>query len=134
MSKICHLQINVSNLKKSTDFYDILLQELGWKKEMEEEDMIGYADNDNVWLFISQTEERFQKNRFHRKQTGLNHVAFWVDSREKVDQFYKFLNKYNIVILYGGPKEYPEYGEGYYAVYFEDPDRVKLEVCFYPLD
>ncbi|TMI54977.1 bleomycin resistance protein, partial [Candidatus Bathyarchaeota archaeon] len=26
-----------------------------------------------------------------------------------------------------GPKEYPEYRKGYYAVYFEDPDRIKLE-------
>jgi hypothetical protein len=30
-------------------------------------------------------------------------------------------------VLYGGPKEYPEYRKGYYAVYFEDPDRIKLE-------
>jgi predicted enzyme related to lactoylglutathione lyase len=27
-----------------------------------------------------------------------------------------------------GPKEYPEYGPGYYAVFFEDPSGNRLEV------
>jgi hypothetical protein len=33
--------------------------------------------------------------------------------------------------LYGGPNEY-EYRKGYYAVYFEDPDRLKLELVTAP--
>jgi hypothetical protein len=33
-----------------------------------------------------------------------------------------------IKVLYDGPKEYPDYSNGYYAVYFEDPDRIKLEL------
>jgi hypothetical protein len=32
-------------------------------------------------------------------------------------------------VLYGGAKEY-DYAPGYYAVYFEDPDRIKVEVAF----
>jgi hypothetical protein len=36
-------------------------------------------------------------------------------------------------VLYEGPGEYPEYHRGYYAVYFEDPDRIKLEVAYVPL-
>ena len=43
-----------------------------------------------------------------------------------------FLENKHIPILYGGPKEYPQYEKGYYAVYFEDPDRVKLEVVYLP--
>ena len=30
--------------------------------------------------------------------------------------------------LYGTPREFPEYRPGYYAVFFEDPDRLKLEI------
>lgn len=133
MSKICHFQINVSDLKQSADFYDAFLKEMGWKKEMEDKDMIGYTDG-TMQLFISQTEKNFRTFKFHRKQTGLNHFAFWVDSREAVDKFHKFLEENSAVVLYGGPREYPEYGEGYYAVFFEDPDRIKLEVCHCPLD
>jgi hypothetical protein len=35
-------------------------------------------------------------------------------------------------VLYGGPREYPEYAAAYYAVFFEDPDRIKLEVAHVP--
>jgi len=32
----------------------------------------------------------------------------------------------------GGPADHPEYEPGYYAVYFEDPDRIKIEVMYLP--
>ena len=34
--------------------------------------------------------------------------------------------------LYRTPREFPEYRPGYYAVFFEDPDRLKLEVVHLP--
>jgi hypothetical protein len=34
--------------------------------------------------------------------------------------------------LYGTPREFPEYRPGYHAVFFEDPDRLKLEVAHVP--
>lgn len=75
----------------------------------------------------------FKQNYFHRKNTGVNHMAFKVNSREDVDKFYgEFLKDRNMGTLYGSPKEFPEYAKGYYAVFFEDPDRIKLEVLFMP--
>ncbi len=35
-----------------------------------------------------------------------------------------------IVALYGGARAYPSYTADYYAVYFEDSDRIKIEVAF----
>ena len=29
------------------------------------------------------------------------------------------------------PADYPSYGEGYYAVFFEDPDGMKLEGMYF---
>jgi catechol 2,3-dioxygenase-like lactoylglutathione lyase family enzyme len=136
MSKFCHLSINVSNLKISSEFYDIILKQLNWQKEINEDNLIGYINyqmSQGQWLFFEQTSEKYLKNKFHRKRTGLNHLAFYVDSKEEVEKFAGFLKDNNIEMLYGGAKEYPEYGKGYYAVYFEDPDRIKLEVCYYPL-
>lgn len=99
---------------------------------MTHKDFIGYTDG-SLKLFLVQVEERFSNKKFHRKQVGLNHIAFRVDSKKKVDSFHKFLKKNKITILYGGPKDYSaEYAKGYYAVFFEDPDRVKLEVVFAP--
>jgi hypothetical protein len=34
-----------------------------------------------------------------------------------------------VAVLYGGPREYPEYRTGHDAVFFGDPDRLTLEVA-----
>jgi catechol 2,3-dioxygenase-like lactoylglutathione lyase family enzyme len=79
------------------------------------------------------TGKDHKKDGFHRKRTGLNHVAFRVLSGELVDRFVsEFLGPRSSQPLYGGAKKYPEYVEGCYAVYFEDPDRIKIEVVYEP--
>ena len=67
------------------------------------------------------------------KRAGLNHVAFRVERREDVDRFRReLLLPRGIPTLYDTPREFPEYAPGYYAVFFEDPDRIKLEVTHVP--
>ena len=52
-----------------------------------------------------------------------------------MDRFHKeFLKPRKIKTLYSTPKKFPEYTKDYYAVFFEDPDRIKLEVCFIAKD
>jgi catechol 2,3-dioxygenase-like lactoylglutathione lyase family enzyme len=69
--------------------------------------------------------------KFHRKRTGLGHIAFLVESAEMVDQFVKdFLVPHGIEPLYRGAMTPTGYPPGYYAVYFEDPDRIKVEVVY----
>jgi catechol 2,3-dioxygenase-like lactoylglutathione lyase family enzyme len=129
---IHHFEYNVSDLKKSRKFYDRFLAPLGWRRFMTHADVVGYTDG-LVKLFLVQVERRFAARKFHRKQIGLNHIAFRVGSKSKVDDFYAFLKKNKAAVLYGGPKDYSaEYAKGYYAVFFEDPDRIKLEVVFAP--
>ena len=70
-------------------------------------------------------------NKYHRKNVGVNHLAFGVSKKEDVDKFYQeFLIPHGIKPLYNTPKRFPEYTEQYYAIFFEDPDRIKLEVVF----
>ena len=65
---------------------------------------------------------------YHRKHTGLSHLAVRVDSRAAVTAFVDdFLTPRGIEPLYGGAKEY-NYSEGYFAAYCEDADRIKIEV------
>jgi predicted lactoylglutathione lyase len=47
-----------------------------------------------------------------------------------VDSLYELLKEIGAQIL-DPPAEYP-YFPGYYAVYFNDPDGVKLEFVFWP--
>jgi catechol 2,3-dioxygenase-like lactoylglutathione lyase family enzyme len=50
-----------------------------------------------------------------------------------VDRFRReFLDARGVPTLYGTPRDFPEYSPGYYAVFFEDPDRLKLEVAHVP--
>lgn len=131
-SKLGHVYIYISNVEKSYNFYKKLFETLEYK-EVGKWDW-GFAfifDGTSIWF--EQTPKKYIKDGYHRKKTGLNHLAFRVGSKENVDKFFKqFLEKNKIKTLYNTPKPFPEYADGYYAVFFEDPDRIKLEVAFYP--
>ena len=55
-------------------------------------------------------------------------IAFWAESRADVDQIAELLRQIDGRNL-EGPELCREYSPGYYAVFFEDPDGNKLEVC-----
>jgi len=107
-----------------------MLQLLGYTVFMEEAWGIGMKDpKANLVIWIAETEDKHRDKKYHRKATGINHLAFLVDSKKEVDKFYKeFVKKHGLNPLYQTPKAFPEYTPNYYAVFFEDPDRVKLEV------
>jgi catechol 2,3-dioxygenase-like lactoylglutathione lyase family enzyme len=95
-------------------------------------DLLGMS-NGTTDFWIVQTEGARTGRRPHRKDPGLNHVALRVERRADVDRFHdEFLTPRGTPVLYGGPRDYPEYRPGYYAVFFEDPDRLKLEVVHIP--
>jgi hypothetical protein len=58
-------------------------------------------------------------------------VAWAAESREDVDQLHALLLGIGATIL-DAPADYPKYGAGYYAVFFADPDGLKLEYVFKP--
>jgi len=83
----------------------------------------------DFWIF--ETAAEYRDRPFHRKRTGVNHLAFGVETRDDVDTICRgFLAPRGIPALYDSPREFPEYTAGYYAVFFEDPDRLKLEVVW----
>ncbi len=131
-ASLSHVGLHVSNFVESLRFYKDLFKYFGWSKVYGDKFLYGWRGiNGDVW--IVKTPGKYLKPKFHRKRTGLNHIAFQVANRKAVDVFYKnFLRRKKINTLYGGPKEYPQYEKGYYAVYFEDPDRIKLEVVYLP--
>jgi len=127
-----HVQLNVSDAKRSLPFYKRFFGYLGYQIIDESPEHIGFS-NSTTDFWIIQTEKSFHKALFHRKNTGINHLAFRVDSKEAVDRFFKeFLNEEGISVLYSTPRVFPEYKNGYYAVFFEDPDRIKIEIVFVP--
>ena len=128
-----HIGINLSNSTESFRFWKDLLKYLDFTF-LEETKYHFDATDEKSYLCINVVESEYKKDGFHRKRAGLNHVAFRVSSSQLVDAFAsEFLEPSGIQSLYGGARLYPEYAEGYYAVYFEDPDRIKVEVVYEPL-
>jgi catechol 2,3-dioxygenase-like lactoylglutathione lyase family enzyme len=129
---VYHLQINVGDPALSIPFWRDLLGYLEYRAIMATHDVLGMTNGGmDFWIIATPAERRARG--FHRKNVGINHVAFRVDSRQAVDTFHhEFLGARRIAPLYEGPREYPEYAPGYYAVFFEDPDRLKIEIAHVP--
>ncbi|MEK7102839.1 MAG: VOC family protein [Patescibacteria group bacterium] len=131
-SFLYHLQINVSDASRSLPFYKDLFKFLGYKVIEQGDDYLGVG-NGLTDFWIMETKKKYSKTNFHRKNTGINHLAFGVPDKKSVDTFYtNFLIKRGLTTLYNTPKAFPEYHKHYYSVFFEDPDRIKLEVVYRP--
>ena len=68
---------------------------------------------------------------FNRYRVGLHHLALKAKSREDVNRFYEFLLREQLPVI-DPPADYPQYGPQYYAVFFTDPDGMKLELVHFP--
>ena len=122
-----HIDINVSDLKRSTLFWEWFLLELGYRRFSEWKCGVGWKLGD-TYIDIIKTEDSHRDAGYHRKRTGLNHIAFHARSRTHLDQLTEKLKARGIPILY--PEKHPfAGGPNYYAVFFEDPDRIKVEIA-----
>jgi glyoxylase I family protein len=124
---IHHIDLTVSDLARSVAFYAAVLPLLGFQRRTEKATPI--------WA-SKQLEIALQPARVltahDRYSPGLHHLAFAAASREAVDALYGRLTQLNVVVL-DAPAEYPKYASPYYAVFFADPDGLKLELVFSPL-
>ena len=121
-----HIEIYVSDLKNSVAFWGWLLEELGYEPFQEWESGQSWKIGETYIVFV-QTDERFMDIPYHRCGVGLNHLAFHASSRQQVDDMTRKLKEKSVKILYTDKHPFAG-GEEYYAVYFEDPDRIKVEL------
>lgn len=125
-AKLGHVGVNLP--EESIPFLKELLDYLGFNLDLEDGSHFHSSDG-HAYLCVTATKQAYLGSAYHRKQTGLSHLAFQVSSPGQVDKFVSdFLLPRGIVALYGGAQTPPGYPESYYAVYFENPDRVKFEV------
>ena len=123
---IHHIEINVSDLKRTVKFWSWFLEELGYRPFQEWDGGRSWKIDDLYMVFV-QAEKRFLDVDFHRGRVGLNHLAFHASSRQEVDEMTHKLKEQGISILY--PDRHPfAGGKDHYAVFFEDPDRLKVEL------
>lgn len=120
---IDHLVLSVGDFARSKEFYKKLLGFLGFKLKHEYDDMAGWS-NRKTLFWIAAADAQGRKHKYRKGDIGFHHYAFELSSRKDVDALGAFLeeNEMNVV---DPPGEY--YERNYYAVYFTDPDGMKLE-------
>lgn len=116
---IDHISIRVSDYEKSKAFYSKLFGFLGFEISDEYPGTIGWT-NGKTRYWIAGAEGR---KKYRIGDVGLHHYAFQLRSRRDVDALQAFLQKEKVRIV--DPAD--EYYEDYYAVFFLDPDGIKLD-------
>ena len=126
---IDHLAIRVSDFEVSRRFYDRLLHFLGFVREWEFDRTVGW--NNGITMFwITEADAEGRKGPHRTGDIGYHHYAFQLGGREEVDELGAFLEQEGVTVV-DPPAAYPSYGEGYYAVFFLDPDGLKLEAMHF---
>ncbi|HTT77719.1 MAG TPA: VOC family protein [Candidatus Binataceae bacterium] len=134
---IHHLALTVSDLARSAEFYDKVLGFLGYVRDEVPEvtqqamktRLLAWASPNGAVTMRPAKGESAHKTH-DRNAPGLNHLALAAESRAGVERMYDLLKEMGAQIL-DAPAEY-SYFPGYYAVYFTDPDGLKLEFVYCP--
>jgi catechol 2,3-dioxygenase-like lactoylglutathione lyase family enzyme len=120
---IDHLVIRVSDYERSKDFYGRLFGFLGFEVSDEYPDTIGWT-NGKTRFWIAAADEAGRKRKYRIGDIGFHHYAFELRNRKDVDDLQAFL-KDDLGATIVDPAG--EYYDDYYAVFFLDPDGLKLE-------
>jgi len=123
---LSHVELYVSDLDQSKAFWGWLLSSLGWSKFQDWPEGISWR-LDAHYVVLVQAEKKHLDVPYHRCRPGLNHLAFHATSREHVDEMTAKLRERCVKILYEDLHPHAG-GPDYYGVFFEDPDRVKVEL------
>jgi catechol 2,3-dioxygenase-like lactoylglutathione lyase family enzyme len=128
-----HVDLVVSSIERSLPFYTELLGPLGYHRVGEvvgeRGETIWYISGPGTSIGLreaqSETEEPYDRYR-----VGLHHLAFEAESRAQVDDRADWVREQGLEVE-TEPQEYT-YLPGYYAVFFYDPDGLKLEIVHVP--
>ncbi len=138
---IHHIDLTVKDAHASRAFYESVLGFMGYRlssfiSDLNEAPHNGYdfdlVDGDSFCSIGILSARGENADREHdRYIAGLHHVAWNAASRDDVDAMHAHLLNIGATIL-DPPAAYPKYGPTYYAVFFADPDGLKLEYVHKP--
>jgi catechol 2,3-dioxygenase-like lactoylglutathione lyase family enzyme len=123
---IGHLGLNVHDLAAAKTYYDALMPQVGFEPFLSDDVHFAYRPADGkigTWLFFYTADAP----GYDRRTEGLQHLAFIMKTRQSVEDVFAW------AMDQGGnairePQELPQYHEGYYAAFWQDPHGFLLEV------
>jgi glyoxylase I family protein len=126
-----HVDLVVSSITRSLPFYTDLLGPLGYTRvgevEGERGETIWYLSGPGTSIGLRESQSDQPHDRY---AIGLHHIAVEADSRMQVDEIADWVRTQGVEFE-SEPQEYT-YIPGYYAVFFYDPDGIKLEIVYVP--
>ena len=133
--RIDHLMINVNRFDEARRFYSWLMPTLGYTNTMNFPDDgpkrgIGWWTDSGGSIWVQEAEAPYRSDEFHRHRVGLCEIAFAAVNRAEIDELAGEIERHGGKVT-DAPREY-DYMPGYYAVFFTDPDGLKLEVVHIP--
>lgn len=122
---VAHTFITAGDFERSVAFYRQLLPFLGMREVADSADTY-YCVGGRTGFGIRRPDPEHAGGRFVQFRVGLHH------HREKadVDALYVFLQSIGARIVH--PPQDEPWAPGYYAVLFEDPDGIRLELNHVP--
>ena len=121
-----HIEIYVGNLAQSRRFYSWLLPQLGFVLYQTWTTGFSYR-KDSFYIVFVQTDDSKLQYGFNRTHVGINHLAFTASDAQQVDDIREQLRARHVPLLYDDRFPFAG-GPNHYAVFAEDPDRIKIEV------
>jgi catechol 2,3-dioxygenase-like lactoylglutathione lyase family enzyme len=118
---IDHFGINCADYARSRQFYDRVLGVLGYSRQMDFGDAVGYGPDGQPDFWIAEGASMGPNRE--------THFAFVAADDDAVRAFHDAAVELGVELLHA-PRLWPEYGEGYFAAFVRDPDGNNVEaVC-----
>lgn len=122
-----HVELYVSDVERSRAFWTPFMALLGYAEDRWSQGVNYRLGDLDPYVSLVQAPPEHLGAGYHRRRVGLNHLAFRARSRAHVDEVRRWVTDGGHPLLYDD--RYPfATAPGYYAVFCEDPDRIKLEV------
>ena len=125
---IDHIYITVSDMERSEKFYDLVMAIIGFRKspfQIDDEQHIQYY-NRHFGVVLRPARVSSPHNSY---APGLHHFCLRVESEKDVQEAARRFKANDISV--SEPRHYPEYAPDYFAVFFSDPDGIRLEITSY---
>jgi len=133
-----HVGLNVPDLEAARRYYGAIMPLVGFERYLDADDQLAYrpaAGKPGTYLFFYPSAET---SGYSRQQTGLQHLAFMVQSRSAVTAAHAAVAA--MATRFGGrvlhpPQVFPQYPQPYFATFWLDPWGFMLEaVCHHDRD
>ncbi len=126
---MAHVVLTVSRFEAARAFYGALLPRLGMTPVFDGDKFFYYVGGRTA-IGIEPCDARHAGERFVQQRVGLHHLCLRARSRDDVNRCAAILREIGATIV-RGPEE-GTWAPGYYSVLFEDPDGIRIELCFVP--